>query len=435
MRIDSRREEDGKPAMRQRRRWSAWPLAFLIAMSAGACVPSFVKSVEEDHSTYYRLKVKLTYKGEPQDFDIVVGCNVRQIFYKDNSSTYEAGLVPSVFGRRMSDGKGLVVRPPNACEGETTGNGKVQSDLLPIMVVYDNAETLDFGIAYLSQDAYESPLSVLVFGGATIDKATRPEFDDFRRTQPNLVKRESYHKALGGDSALKRMNLSATAIPWAHVCEGYERYLVPEELRSTIQQRWPGGHPRYWQADTGQLEHALTDAILPSDHTDRHLIRSDGLTDPLHPTSAFGSIRESEADYGMPTRAGGGLVSPARVKRFPPAYYPAASDYRLDRWPTDRQDWSAFIAAHDRLSDVVVDFRGGQTRGFAYCFTRVFPTGGQVSSNRRAIGRVEDSYVFSKEPLSRMLSPGSSVPEWIFERDEYVLRHFGIYLESTRGDV
>ena len=31
---------------------------------------SFVKSVEQDQGTYYRLKVKLTYKGEPQDFDI-----------------------------------------------------------------------------------------------------------------------------------------------------------------------------------------------------------------------------------------------------------------------------------------------------------------------------------------------------------------------------
>ena len=29
-----------------------------------------------DHGNYFRLKVKVAYKGEPQDFDIVVGCNV-----------------------------------------------------------------------------------------------------------------------------------------------------------------------------------------------------------------------------------------------------------------------------------------------------------------------------------------------------------------------
>ena len=34
---------------------------------------SFVRSIADDRGTYYRLKVKLTYKGEPQDFDIVFG--------------------------------------------------------------------------------------------------------------------------------------------------------------------------------------------------------------------------------------------------------------------------------------------------------------------------------------------------------------------------
>src|SRR5947209_14019310 len=84
---------------------------------------SFVSSI--DHGSYFRLKVNLTYKGEPQDFDIVVGCNVHSITYKENSSTYEAGLVPTVYGRRMSDGKGLVIRPPDACRGQTTANGRV----------------------------------------------------------------------------------------------------------------------------------------------------------------------------------------------------------------------------------------------------------------------------------------------------------------------
>ncbi|WP_126256376.1 hypothetical protein [Bradyrhizobium sp. LVM 105] len=44
---------------------------------------NFTKSVERDNSIYYRLKVRLTYKGEPQNFDIVVGCNVKQTNYMD----------------------------------------------------------------------------------------------------------------------------------------------------------------------------------------------------------------------------------------------------------------------------------------------------------------------------------------------------------------
>ncbi len=156
-----------------------------------------------DRSIYYRLKVKLAYQGEPQDFDIVVGCDVRETFYKEGGSTYEAGLIPTVFGRRMSDGKGLVVRPPRACRGETTANGRVQPDLLPLVIVYDDADRLDFGIAYLSEDAYENPLSVLKFGGVTIEKSTRGEFDEFRRTQTNLVSRELCHSTMGDYRELK----------------------------------------------------------------------------------------------------------------------------------------------------------------------------------------------------------------------------------------
>ena len=76
---------------------------------------SFTEKAEIDRGTYFRLKVDFAYKGEPQHFDIVVGCNVLNIRYKDGSGTYEAGLVPTVYGRRMSDGKAVVVRPPDAC--------------------------------------------------------------------------------------------------------------------------------------------------------------------------------------------------------------------------------------------------------------------------------------------------------------------------------
>jgi hypothetical protein len=109
----------------------------------------FVKSVQQDKGVYFRLKVNLTYKGEPQDFDIVVSCNARQISYGGGGRTYEAGLTPTVFGRRMDDGKGLVVRPPDACDGKTTKNGGVAPDLLPLIVVYDDADSLAFGTAYL----------------------------------------------------------------------------------------------------------------------------------------------------------------------------------------------------------------------------------------------------------------------------------------------
>ncbi len=179
----------------------------------------FAKSVQQDKGVYFRLKVKLAYKGEPQDFDIVVSCNARQINYRDGSRTYEAGLTPSVFGRRMNDGKGLVVRPPDACDGKTTENGGVAPDLLPLVVVYDDADTLAFGTAYLTDDAYDNALSVLKFGGATIERADRVAFDKFRSDQPNLVKRSSYH-TVAGATGFRQLGLQAARRPMGITCYG-----------------------------------------------------------------------------------------------------------------------------------------------------------------------------------------------------------------------
>jgi hypothetical protein len=386
---------------------------------------SFVKSVTDDRGTYYRLKVKLAYKGEPQDFDIVVGCNVRQIIYKDNSRTYEAGLIPTVFGRRMSDGKGLVVRPPNACQGQTTANGKVQPDLLPVVVVYENAETLDFGIAYLSEDAYESPLSVLKFGGATIEKATRPEFDEFRRTQKNLITRSTYWTGAAGADVLKQMGIRPASKPFARMCEGYERYRLSGELRSLLRQYWPEEHPTYW-VTTFDAERVIHQSIF----NNRTILTSDGEDDPGHRPWTFG---DSAANLGMPTRGGGGLVSTVRGSQFAPAYYPAASDYRLDKWPSNNEGWLTYVASADKIADMHVDFRGGQTKGFAYCSVRAFPDEAlnAALSGKRVAALIDGKNVMAVGAGGRP----SFLPRWILERDEYALHFFYLSLGSTRGDV
>jgi hypothetical protein len=392
---------------------------------------SFTKSVEVDRGTYFRLKVKLTYKGEPQDFDIVVGCNVRQTNYADKSRTVEVGLVPTVFGRRMDDGKGLVVRAPRACRGETTANGLVPQDLLPPVIVYSDAKTLAFGTAYLSEDAYEGPSSVLKFIGATIESATQAEFAESRRTLSNLVTRESYHSALAGDEVLKRMGLSRVAIPWAHRCEGYSRYRIPDAMRPLVRQHWPEGRPEYWRVKDWQAENELRAALW-----DGKSLRADRDVDAPHNTNLFGPVPSDPADFGFPTRAGGGVLhvsASARRTRFPPAYYPAMSDYRLDAWPRDRAEWPGYVAAKDKFVNVDIQTGGGALRGFAHCFTRnVAPNDAAWTSalKKTLVGSVDGHEIAGQS------RPGPAVaPILIFERDEYVLRFFEITLESTRGDV
>jgi hypothetical protein len=315
--VQGRANDRGLSAWFAARRFfgTGWPLkSVLLALSGvllAALAPvqaQLVESLKEDRSTYYRLKVKLAYKGEPQDFDIVVGCNVRQTFYKEGGRTYEAGLTLTVFGRRMSDGKALVVRPPNACRGETTANGRVQPDLLPLLIVYDNADRLDFGVAYLSEDAYESPLSVLKFGGATIETSVRAEFDHFRASHANVVKRELYHSALASDRDLAQMGLTRVERTWAHVCEGYERYLLGDQACSLLREHWPESRPRFWQPDYG-VERTLATAILDR----RTSVHSDTADRARHVAWSFG---DGAADLGLPTRTGGGLVAKTRGHTF-----------------------------------------------------------------------------------------------------------------------
>jgi hypothetical protein len=156
-----------------------WPLRLYQSVD--------VKSAGDDRATYFRLRVNLAYRGEPLDFDIVVGCNVRITTYKDNDRTVEVGVAPMLYGLKMTDGHGVVVKPPEACEVETTENGKVPKTLLPLVVTYENADAPWFGIAYASHDAYDSPLSQLKFFGASIEKATREEWREWRRTEaPNF---------------------------------------------------------------------------------------------------------------------------------------------------------------------------------------------------------------------------------------------------------
>jgi hypothetical protein len=49
-------------------------------------------------------------------------------------------------------------------------------------------------------------------------------------------------------------------------------------------------------------------------------------------------------------------------------------------------------------------------------------------ANKRAIGRIDGQLVAT-------MRADFYTPFWIFERDEYALQFFRIYLESTRGDV
>jgi hypothetical protein len=404
---------------------------------------TFTKSVEVDRGTYYRLKVRLTYKGEPQDFDIVVGCNVRKINYRDNSRTLEVGLIPSVFGRKMSDGRGLVVRPPRACRGETTANGQVPSDLLPVIVVYDDAETLAFGTAYLSEDAYESPLSVLNFGGATIESASKADFEDFRRTQPNLVKPASYHTP-SGSPPLKERGLAPAVVPMGTGCYAYARFRLSGAELEHARTIWPADRPRYWRPTRPEDIRALM-PVSPSPPT----LQTDHEGAPVRKRGELTFSLDNEiANFGMPVRRGGGIIGGQPGGSFPNSYYPDIGPWIALPWPSDPPVRAASLLRDGPKVGASIDFRSEETRGFAYCrpIPANFPTGTAHADypdpsewppyrydRMPPLDLINGQEVVTVPP--RVEEFGFDAPRIFVERDEFIFRRVVIGLQSTRGDV
>ena len=389
---------------------------------------SYAERAYVDQGTYFRLKVDVTYRGEPQHFDIVVGCNVLGIDYKDGSTTREVGLVPTVYGRRMRDGKGLVVRAPDVCHGETTENGHVPADFIPVMVVYDDADTLGFGTAYMVDEAYHSPHSLMSFSKALVERATRAEFDAFRQHgQPNLVTREQYHSAQPQD-VVEKMGLTKIYPAFGRSCWAYSRSLIPEEYRANVRKYWPAERPKYWMIPDYKSLAELREAFEEANFS-----RDDG-----GELKGIGPWIGSEwPGYGMMHRSGSKRVGPVSLSMVnTPAFYPFTSDVSEASWPRDPSMWISYISHLSSVNILNISTAKTANRGFAYCYQRP-----SFSSNPEAIDLLEKraaSLTIDGNPVSG--APGNwEMGVWmtgtLFESDQFIYYHQQFYLESTRGDV
>jgi hypothetical protein len=190
--------------------------------------------------------------------------------------------------------------------------------------------------------------------------------------------------------------------------------------RLLVRKHWTEGKPQYWRADTYEAEREFTSQLKQ--------IQSDRPNDPPREWQDFWEMEpERTADRGLARRT-------APLNRlFPPSVYPATGDDQAHRWPADPTEWASFVASKDVYITSDLDFRGGQTRGFAYCGVRSrVPIAEELKlelERKPRVMRVDGHDVVSKRPAAF----GGSI--WIFERDEYFFRYYEIALESTRGDV
>lgn len=361
-----------------------------------------VKSAGDDRATYYRLKVNLAYKGEPLDFDIVVGCNVRITTYKDNDRTTEVGVAPMAFGLKVKDGHGVVVRPPEACDGQTTENGKVLKALLPLIVTYENADEPWFGIAYASEDAYDSPLSELKFFGASISKATREEWQEWRRivAPKNFVT----YKLLG----INERN------PWdkprwkpgframGSLCTGFSRVTLLEPVREAIRPYWLASRPDYWYPNRD----ARLAFYAAGDFDGKKVLFEGSPLSEYFPTEAYFFL-------GLPRHAPGALI--LATGHVVGAVYPAKSDLSLNRLDVSGE-LPAEIKAKSRISYAEATV-SPELKGFAYC--DVVRNIDGVPSAINDPGNVYANRINGKQ-INEELGRFATNFDYAFERDEYV---------------
>lgn len=314
------------------------------------------------------------------------------------------------YGLRMKNGRGVVVRPPQACQGETTDNGKVPAALLPLVVTYENADQPWFGLAYASEDAYASPMSELKFFSATISKATRDEWQEWRRTEApkNFVTYELLGMNEKDPWDLPRWKPGYRVM--GSICTGFAWVKFPAPVRDAIRSYWPVSKPNYWHPN----EAAKLAFRAAGDYTGGKVLFEG------NPLREYFST-ESNFFPGLPRHTPGALIFFSG--HVVGAVYPAKSDLSLNRLD-DAGQLPEEIRTKSVKSYAEATFAPA-LKGFAYCDLAYNIA--DTPSAVRVLGQITGNRVNGElinEDLGRVLTNFS----YAFERDEYVIfyKHYSL---------
>lgn len=420
---------------------------------------SFTKSVEKYEGRFYRVVVDFKYKGEPQKFDFVVGCNVKITRYQDNSRTEDIGLIPAIYGRRMTDGKAVVVRPPDACYGQTTENKFVAEKFIPVITVYDNADTLDEGLAYITEDAYHSPRAELSLPVTRIHQSSREEFDkDGEVGITNLVTRDLYWSKQGAIVA-RQNGANATKSNRTDWCKFAQRYRLPEKIRKVAGQYWPPNKPKFWFPKKHEEVQAIHDLVYGVNENTPSL--KDQYVEPqsgFAPYFRVGLREFRSADQGVPTVSDRYAIESTEISlMIPPpppgiiAHYPIFSPVSQRHWPTSIDNFPAYIAGLNDPPFRDIQTKNNEFLGFASCWTLPdFTTekeAAELSLDQLHELHMARSRKFYRVPGHtsvdgvRVFAPSGRLEDFsgphrfLFERDEYAFELKEIDLGIIGGDV
>lgn len=382
--------------------WRGWASADLLGWS-------FTES-SEDRTRFYRLVAKYQHGDEIINFDVVVGCNVKITSYEDGGSSFDAFRYPIVFAKGTADGGQIWQLVPDACQGQTTANGRVPSDLLPGAIWLPDGADVSFGIGYLSEDAFENPSSQLRFMGASIQIATRAEWQAFQESgDQSLIDPKRLSRVPEPDEEEIRKNLwnRQKLAEWllpGFECRTIHRYpITSAESRDAIRKLWPASRPKFWTptwAEFRSIEKYVHGKVIVEGH----------------PASEYFYLGRYQAQ-GFPTRSGGGMIQAARD--YPTAMFPIRADEGIP-WITPALSSASTIYRDIEMED-------GKKLGFAYCYAKIQGIGVVSDVHIPNYNKLDFRTRIDGEPIvgeERDHSPPSQVPRPFFEGDQYLYEYF-----------
>jgi len=366
----------------------------------------------EEHGTYYfRLQAKYSHAGEPVDFDIVVACNIHVTHYRGGDSGFLASRYPLFFVRRTNDNHAVMQIVPIACRGETTESGTVPKDFMPGVIWFDTPGDYRFGVAYVSEDAFENPNSQLKFHGASIQRATRTEWKAFeKRVADNEGMRSRYYDRpdywTGDAQRIAKGGGKEIEAAYARGCHGVIRYKLSDAARAIVRKYWPADRPKFW-ATSNQAGDPFRDLMELERKTP---IFPDGIRFIQHLN--WGNY----AYGGFPTRSGGGMIGSGAV---PVEIFPSRFDRGIPWVFTEEVAKSRYLTRD-------VEVRTGPGKGLLYCYTYLNPGSLEIPlpnfSSRETRVRVDGDWVVTPSPRHW------DWPRFFFERDGYMYTEFNVSL-------
>ncbi|MGY3581983.1 hypothetical protein ACVIGB_001094 [Bradyrhizobium sp. USDA 4341] len=376
------------------------------------------------NSSFFRFTAEYTVKatGEKIKFDLVRPCDpqyARDVNgssiglgpgkFNPNSYFWNVGIFPKV----TADHHLISVHIPHRCgQWSIYGTWPEDKDLLPWTAWFDDADTMEFGWMYASEDAYQSPLAKITFDGASIRWATEEEFIHW---EDHAAEGFRPSKLVTHPFGFTYNDRVTKGIPEG--CTGVRRVAVPPEVRELARAVWPLGHPRYWYIFAGMdrlvpTRQAPKEGDSPVDFL-RYTLLGKGRDKYLFEGHNMGAYiwGSDAADFPqtIPTRG-----RPGSHELRPPAFFPNADHpYRKPFIHPEK------FAQQDLYYDIDTS---PELRGFLTCYR-----GGSVNDPEaravvgdfdwhRIVWRINGAVVagqFRDNPRA----PGG--PSLFFENDEY----------------